>query len=79
MIVAVAVSSGFRSEVRGALSQMGGDIQLCPSNLSLLDEAFKRLTSYEKAILRNKAAVGDFSGAAVILKIAGVKQDEVYL
>ena len=46
--------------------------------LSLLDEAFKRLSSHEKAILRNKAAVGDFSGAAAILKIAGVKQDEVF-
>ena len=39
MIVAVAVSSGFRVEVRDALSQMGGDIQLCPSNLNFLDEA----------------------------------------
>ena len=46
--------------------------------LSLLDEAFKRLSPHEKAILRNKAAVGDFSGAAAILKIAGVKQDEVF-
>ena len=27
MIVAVAVSSGFRSQVRDALSQMGGDVQ----------------------------------------------------
>lgn len=39
MIIAMAVSSGFRSEVRDALSQMGGDIQLCPSNLNFLDEA----------------------------------------
>ena len=39
MIVAVAVSSGFRAEVRDALSQLGGDIQLCPSNLNFLDEA----------------------------------------
>ena len=39
MIVAVAVSSGFRREVRDALSQMGGDIQLCPSNLNFIDEA----------------------------------------
>lgn len=39
MIVAVAVSSGFRVEVRDALSQMGGDVQLCPSNLNFLDEA----------------------------------------
>lgn len=39
MIVAVAVSSGFRCEVRDALSQMGGDIQLCPSNINFIDEA----------------------------------------
>ena len=39
MIIAMAVSSGFRSEVRDALSQMGGDIQLCPSNLNFLDGA----------------------------------------
>ena len=47
--------------------------------MGLLDDAFKKLTPQEKAILRNKAAVGDYSGAAVILKIAGIKQDEVYL
>ena len=39
MIVAVAVSSGFRSQVRDALSQMGGDVQLCPANQNFLDEA----------------------------------------
>lgn len=38
MIVAVAVSSGFRSQVRDALSQMGGDVQLCPANQNFLDE-----------------------------------------
>jgi lipoprotein-releasing system permease protein len=38
MIVAVAVSSGFRCEVRNALSQIGGDIQLCPANMNLLEE-----------------------------------------
>jgi len=47
--------------------------------IGLLDDAFKKLTPQEKAILRNKAAVGDYSGAAVILKIAGIKRDEVYL
>lgn len=47
--------------------------------IGLLDDAFKKLTPQEKAILRNKAAVGDYFGAAVILKIAGVKRDEVYL
>ena len=39
MIVAMAVSSGFRYEVRNALSQMGGDIQLCPYNLNYLSES----------------------------------------
>ena len=38
MIVAIAVSSGFRTEVRNALSQMGGDIQLAPVELNLLDD-----------------------------------------
>lgn len=39
MIVAMAVSSGFRCEVRDALSQIGGDIQMCPANMNLLKEA----------------------------------------
>ena len=39
MIVAMAVSSGFRHEVRNALSQIGGDIQLGPYNLNYMDEA----------------------------------------
>ena len=38
MIIAMAVSSGFRTEVRDALSQMGGDIQLAPVELNLLDD-----------------------------------------
>ena len=39
MIIAMAVSSGFRNEVRNALSHTGGDIQICPSNLNFLDDA----------------------------------------
>ena len=39
MIVAIAISSGFRHEVRNALSLIGGDIQLCPYNLNYMDEA----------------------------------------
>ena len=38
MIVAMAVSSGFRTEVRDALSQMGGDIQLAPVELNLFED-----------------------------------------
>ena len=47
--------------------------------LSILDDGFKKLTYLEKAALRNKAAAGDFNGAGEILKIAGIKTNEVYL
>ena len=46
--------------------------------IGLLDDAFKKLTPLEKAMLRNKAAVGDYSGAGLILKNAGIKADEVF-
>ena len=39
MIVAIAVSSGFRNEVRDALADMGGDIQLSPSSISIMGDA----------------------------------------
>ena len=39
MIVAVAVSSGFRAEIRSELSGVSGDIQLTPPNLNVLDAA----------------------------------------
>lgn len=46
--------------------------------IGLLDDAFKRLTPHEKAMLRNKAALGDYIGAGFILKNAGIKSDEVF-
>ena len=39
MIIAVAVSSGFRHEVRNGISSVWGDIQLLPLNMNVLDEA----------------------------------------
>ena len=39
MIVAIAVSSGFRNEVRDALANLGGDIQLSPSSISVMGDA----------------------------------------
>ena len=39
MIVAIAVSSGFRNEVRDALANLGGDIQLSPSSISVVGDA----------------------------------------
>ncbi len=38
MIIAVAVSSGFRHEVRNGLSSMSGDIRLMPPAMNYLDE-----------------------------------------
>lgn len=38
MIIAVAVSSGFRHEVRNGLSSMSGDVRLMPPTMSFLDE-----------------------------------------
>lgn len=39
MIMAVAISSGFRHEIRGGLSSVMGDIQLTPPDLNVLDES----------------------------------------
>lgn len=39
MIVAVAISGGFRSEIRSALSDISGDIQISPLSKNLLDDA----------------------------------------
>jgi lipoprotein-releasing system permease protein len=39
MIIAVAVSSGFRHAVRDGISSVSGDIQLLPLNMNLLDDA----------------------------------------
>ena len=38
MIIAVAVSSGFRHEIRAGISSVSGDIQLLPLNMNLMDE-----------------------------------------
>ena len=39
MIIAVAVSSGFRHEIRAGISSISGDIQLMPLNMNFMNEA----------------------------------------
>lgn len=39
MIIAVAVSSGFRHEIRAGISSVSGDVQLLPLNMNIMDEA----------------------------------------
>ena len=48
MIIAVAVSSGFRNEIRRGVSSLSGDIQLTPPNLNVLDNSrpIEREASY---------------------------------
>ena len=38
MLIAQAVSSGFRTEIRNSLSRMSGDVLISPSDLNLLNE-----------------------------------------
>ncbi len=38
MIIAVAVSNGFRSEIRNSLSEISGDVQLTPVNMNYMGE-----------------------------------------
>ena len=38
MIIAVSISSGFRTEIRKGLSTISGDVQLTPPNLNVLDQ-----------------------------------------
>lgn len=39
MIIAVAVSSGFRHEIRSGIASVSGDVQLVPLNMNFLDAA----------------------------------------
>lgn len=39
MIIAVAVSSGFRHEIRSGIASVSGDVQLVPLNMNLMDAA----------------------------------------
>lgn len=59
MIIAVAVSSGFRNEIRRGVSSLSGDIQLTPPNLNVLDN-FRPIE-------------GDASYLSYIKEVRGVK------
>ena len=59
MIIAVAVSSGFRNEIRKGLSSLSGDIQLTPPNLNVLDNSrpIERQASYLPYVKEVKGAL----------------------
>lgn len=73
MIIAVAVSSGFRNEIRKGLSSISGDIQLTPPNLNVLDNSrpIERETSYLPCV---KDVKGVKSVDPVIYRAGIIKQ-----
>lgn len=74
MIIAVAVSSGFRDEIRTGLSSISGDIQLTPPNLNVLDTSrpVERNASYLPYLMEVE---GIRSIEPVIYRAGIVKQD----
>ena len=57
IIISIAISSGFRNEIRNGIGDIAGDIQILPSNLNILDETnpIKREPSYIEELERHKA------------------------
>jgi lipoprotein-releasing system permease protein len=75
MIIAVAISSGFRHEIREGLSVLVGDIQLTPPDLNVLDEssAIERCPEYLKQI---ESLKGVQSVTPVVYKAGVVKNGD---
>ena len=78
VIIAIAVSAGFRYEIRGGLSSLTGDIQLTMADINYLDES-----SPVNASQTYLSAVEDVEGvegvSPVIYRAGIVKQaDEIY-
>ena len=73
MIIAVAVSSGFRNEIRRGVSSLSGDIQLTPPNLNVLDNSrpIEREASYRSYL---KEVKGVKSVDPVIYRAGIIKQ-----
>lgn len=78
MIIAVSVSSGFRSEIRDGLSLLSGDIQLTPPNLNVLDQTrpIERTPSYLPHILE----VEGVASVEPVIYMAGIvrQQGEIH-
>lgn len=75
MIIAVAVSSGFRNEIRQGLSSISGDIQLTPPNLNVLDSSrpIERTPAYLPYVLE---VDGVQEVSPVIYRAGIIKQDD---
>lgn len=78
MIIAVAVSSGFRAEIRKGLSCLSGDVQITPPNLNVLDQSrpIEKNASY-LAQLQNVEGVDSIVPVVYVAGIIKV-DDDIY-
>lgn len=76
MIVAVSVSSGFRKEIRDALSSVSGDIRLLPSDLDWLSEN-SPVGRYPAYLSRLDSVPGIKSVSPVVYRAGIVRKDDV--
>lgn len=75
MIIALAISSGFRKEIRSSLSEIGGDIQLTPVNLDLMSEV-DPVDASAPYLSEIRNLEGVESVAATVSRVAIVKSQE---
>ena len=75
MLIAVAVSSGFRSEIRSELSGISGDVQLTPPNLNVLDGS-RPISGNPSYLPMIEAVDGVESIIPVVYKAGIVKQGD---
>ena len=70
MIIAVAVSSGFRNEIRAGLSAVAGDVRLTPPDLNVLDES--RPIERQPAYLQHVEALDGVNEVVPVIYRAGI-------
>ena len=75
MIIAVAVSSGFRREIRSSLSGISGDVQLTPPNLNVLDNS-RPVESDASYLPKLYEVQGVESIIPVVYRAGIIKQDD---
>ena len=74
MIVAMAVSAGFRQEIRNGVAEIGGDVQLSPLGLNILEDAYVETDSV--AVAGISAVDGVVSVEPVIYRAGIVKASD---
>lgn len=76
MIIAVAVSSGFRKEIRDAVSSVAGDVRLIPSNMDWLSEN-SPVGRYPAYLSHLDSIPGVASVVPVVYRAGIVRKDDV--